>query len=119
MEDFLLLEKELIEKVKSIEEFLPCNLIVHRLPEFSIVYLSQTAKSNLGIPVESEHKRTFEEYFSQYFDYEMEKIRAQEALVRMNEMSDDENFTFFQHVKTIQTTQDFDCFICSTKVFLS
>jgi len=111
------IQKKLIEKVKIMEEIMPYNYIIHRLPDFSIVYLSKMAKKNIGIPEEENNPLSFHEYFSSFFDFEAEKERIKEAAVRIPAMDNDSYFTFFQHVKTIHATDRFDCFVSSTKIF--
>lgn len=110
------LEKKLVAQVQQIEELVPGNLIIHKLPEFSLVYLSRLAKKNIGIPEDENREMKFREYFATYFDLEASKDIIKEFLEKMPQMSDDDSFSYFQYVKTVNALGKFDCFIASTKI---
>lgn len=90
--------KDKIQQINAIVDLLPGVIIIHRMPGFSLEYMSPNGLAQLGITLETFRSYTIMEYTEKYFNLDDAEDYAPK-LHAMIDSNSDENVTFFQQVK--------------------
>lgn len=107
--------KKKIKEISSISEYLPCTVIIHQIPDFKVLYISEIGLKQLNQKWEDIVGLSGEEYHARYFnkkdaDYYAPKI------FEMIQKNSDEPVSFFQQVRTSKTRK-WDWYMSSVRVF--
>ncbi|MFP5041121.1 response regulator transcription factor [Parasediminibacterium sp. JCM 36343] len=108
--------KDRIEQINEVANLLPGVIIIHRMPGFSLEYMSPSGLAQLGITLETFRNYTLWEYTEKYFNLEDAK-EYEPKLHKMIDSNTDENITFFQQVK-INGSQDWTWHIGTMKILM-
>ena len=83
-----------INVLKSAAPFIPGVIIIHRISDASVVYMSPNGLQILGTTLE-EIKKLGSQYNSKYFNPEESRHYAPEIMALMKNKDDEDFFTFF------------------------
>ncbi|RKR83053.1 regulatory LuxR family protein [Mucilaginibacter gracilis] len=87
-----------IEQINAVANLFPGVIIIHRMPGFTLEYMSPNGLAQLGISLEEFRSYTVLEYTEKYFNLK----DAEDYTPKLHHMIDcntDEEVTFFQQVK--------------------
>lgn len=87
-----------IGKIHAVARLLPGVIIIHRMPDFILEYMSPSGLNQLGISLEKLRSYTPSEYIANYFSPEDAETYVPKIKL-MIERNNDEDITFFQQVK--------------------
>jgi DNA-binding CsgD family transcriptional regulator len=90
--------RDRIEQINTVANLFPGVIIIHRMPGFSLEYMSPNGLQQLGITLETFRSYSVLEYTEKYFNLEDAEDYAPK-LHAMIDSNSDENVTFFQQVK--------------------
>ncbi|GAA3957518.1 helix-turn-helix transcriptional regulator [Mucilaginibacter dorajii] len=108
--------RDRIAQIDAVANLLPGVIIIHRMPGFSLEYMSPNGLAQLGISLAVFRNYTLLEYTEKYFNLE----DAEDYAPKLHAMIDnntDENVTFFQQVK-INGSQDWTWHMSIVKILL-
>jgi DNA-binding CsgD family transcriptional regulator len=108
--------RDRIEEINAVANLLPGVIIIHRMPGFSLEYMSPNGLQQLGITLEIFRSYSVLEYTEKYFNLE----DAEDYTPKLHAMIDsnsDENVNFFQQVK-INGSQDWAWHMSIVKILL-
>ncbi|HZY79220.1 MAG TPA: LuxR C-terminal-related transcriptional regulator [Cyclobacteriaceae bacterium] len=108
--------KEKVNFINSISDLIPGVIVIHRLPEFVLEYMSETGLKLLGTNWEDIAGLSNEEYVRRFFnkhDADNYVPRLRDLLARNN----DETISFFQQVRTSPTTE-WDWYMSMIKILM-
>lgn len=108
--------KDRIEEINAVANLLPGVIIIHRMPGFSLEYMSPYGLAQLGISLETFRNYTVWEYLENHFNLEDAK-EYEPKLHKMIDSNSDEGITFFQQVK-INGSQDWTWHMGTMKILL-
>jgi DNA-binding CsgD family transcriptional regulator len=108
--------KARIEQINAIADLLPGVIIIHRMPGFTLEYMSANGLAQLGISLEVFRSYSVLEYTEKYFNLEDAEDYAPK-LHAMIDSNTDENVTFFQQVK-INGSHDWAWHMSVVKILL-
>jgi DNA-binding CsgD family transcriptional regulator len=87
-----------IDKIHAVVHLLPGVIIIHRMPDFVLEYMSPTGLNQLGISLAEFRSYTPSQYIANYFSPEDAETYVPKIKL-MIERNNDEDITFFQQVK--------------------
>lgn len=108
--------RDRIEEINAVANLFPGVIIIHRMPGFSLEYMSPNGLAQLGISLAEFRNYSILEYTEKYFNLEDAEDYAPK-LHAMIENNTDENVTFFQQVK-INGSQDWAWHMSIVKILL-
>ncbi len=113
------IEKRIAEKIREVDAFssiIPGVVIIHRLPEFTLEYMSPLGLSLLGTTWDEVAGMSGEEYHGRFFNPEFANDSAPMILKLIQENKDD-SVSFFQQVRTSRD-REWDWYMCMIKILL-
>jgi DNA-binding CsgD family transcriptional regulator len=87
-----------IDKIHAVVHLLPGVIIIHRMPDFVLEYMSPSGLNQLGISLAEFRSYTPSQYIANYFSPEDAETYVPKIKL-MIERNNDEDITFFQQVK--------------------
>ncbi|MBE9461110.1 helix-turn-helix transcriptional regulator [Dyadobacter subterraneus] len=112
-------ESLISERVKAIEAIadqLPAIVIVHRIEDFSVVYMSPKGLSLLGVSLD-ELKQMRAEYQHRFFNIEDSDDYWPKFKVMLSKNDMDSSISYFQQVK-LAGSENWAWYISATKLFM-
>lgn len=107
---------EKISEFQEIEHQIPGVIIIHNLPDDSIVYLSERGRKILGVTLEEVRLPHFD-YHKRFFNPEDVPNYAPKVLGMIQRNADDEIISFFQQVRAAGK-KDWTWFSSSIKILM-
>src|SRR5690606_32260172 len=101
--------------LKLIADELPIPVIVHRVPDYGVVYMNQIGLNILGVDLNELQAIDPREYVIRYFNIDDEKDYAAKIKQRMHEICE-KPISYFQQVKSKDGS--WQLYASNTKVFL-
>jgi DNA-binding CsgD family transcriptional regulator len=108
--------RQKVNEIGAVAEFLPTPVIVHRLPDFTVHYMSPMALKLLGRTWDELKGMSKEEYHDTYFNPE-DAADYLPKILGMLEKNTDEVVTFFQQVRTAKDSQ-WEWYMSSIRIVL-
>jgi DNA-binding CsgD family transcriptional regulator len=108
--------KEKIAQIQATENDIPGVIIVHNLPNDSIVYLSERGRKELSVTLDEIRLPHFD-YHNRFFNPEDVPNYAPKILAMIQRNADDEMVTFFQQVR-VNKNAPWKWHSSSTKILL-
>jgi DNA-binding CsgD family transcriptional regulator len=105
-----------IEELKEYEKEIPAVIIIHKISDFSVVYMSQNGLEHLEVTLE-EIQQLGKEYHSRFFNPEDAEDYVPKIFGLLERNNTNELVTFFQQVRP-SPEHDWIWYSSSTKVFL-
>ncbi len=105
-----------IEALKAVENLIPGVIIIHRIIDATVVYMSSNGLKLLGTTLD-EIRALGPDYNMRYFNPDESRHYAPEIMALMQRKDDEDFFTFFQQVR-IAGKPEMDWYISSIKVFM-
>jgi DNA-binding CsgD family transcriptional regulator len=107
---------EKIEELKEYEKEIPAVIIIHKISDFSVVYMSQNGLEHLEVTLD-EIQKLGKEYHSRFFNPEDAEDYVPKIFGLLERNNTNELVTFFQQVRP-SPEHDWIWYSSSTKVFL-
>ncbi|MGK7391133.1 MAG: response regulator transcription factor [Candidatus Cyclobacteriaceae bacterium M2_1C_046] len=104
-----------IKELSSIAETLPCTVIIHRIPDFKVLYVSERGLKQLNQKWEEVVGLSSEEYHARYFNEEDSKDYVPK-IFNLIQRNTDEEVTFFQQVRTSKE-REWDWYMSAVRIF--
>lgn len=105
-----------IAEIQQYEDDIPAVLIVVKVSDGTVVYMSRRGREELGVTNE-EIVAMGTEYHRRYFNHEESKEYAPKIIALLERNNDNEIISIFQQVRT-SPDQPFSWFITGTKIIL-
>jgi DNA-binding CsgD family transcriptional regulator len=105
-----------VDEIAAVAPFLPSPIIIHRLPAFTVHYMSPPALQLLDRPWEEVKGLSKEEYHDTYFNPD-DAEHYVPKIVSLLENNTDEVVTFFQQVRTAKDRQ-WEWYLSSIRILL-
>ena len=108
---------EKIAEIKQVADQLPGVIIIHRMPHFSLEYMSEKGLKELAVSAEEIQSLSSAEYYNRYFNPE----DAEDYLPKMKgfmDKNDDKSISFFQQVKLLSRGKDWVWHFSTTRILL-
>ena len=106
------------QKLSALQEYekeIPAVFIVHELPHFAVVYMSERGRKILGVSLD-EIRMSGPEYVSRYFNPEDAATYVPKLQQLLERNQNDEMISYFQQVRSTPE-EDWTWYLSSTKIF--
>jgi len=114
-ECLLLSAQEKVDQIAAVADMLPESVIIHRISDWSVIWMSQRGLDYFGVSLEEMTSLTAEQYHLRYFNPVDAEDYVPKIAGLMEENDDDKFVTFFQQVRT-STTGTWSWFMSSIKI---
>ncbi|MGY4385904.1 DNA-binding CsgD family transcriptional regulator [Pedobacter sp. UYP24] len=114
------LESRITKKINSIivlADQLPGVIIIHRMPDFGVEYMSERGLSGLNIDLNEVRSLTAAEYYSRFFN----PADAEDYLPKMKgfiHQNDEKSISFFQQVRLVSENNDWVWHFSTTRILM-
>lgn len=106
-----------IKQIIPVADMLPGVVLLHRINDGSVVWISKRGEKELNITQEEIASLTAAEYYDRFFNAEDAKDYVPKILSLIDRNNDEEICTFFQQVR-FSRTSNWNWHLASTKIFL-
>ena len=106
-----------IKQIIPVADMLPGVVLLHRINDGSVVWISKRGEKELNITQEEITSLTASEYYDRFFNAEDAKDYVPKILSLIDRNNDEEICTFFQQVR-FSRTSNWNWHLASTKIFL-
>lgn len=108
---------ERLEELKKVIDKIPGSVIIHRIPDFRVEYMSPWGLNKLGIESKDIEKLCAKEYVEKFFNPEDAAEYVPKILELIDNADEDAVITFFQQVRTLEK-EEWSWYLSTSKIFL-